>query len=187
MSPELLLNAAIRPAHRVLSLLSDRELGGAPAETLSLAIALQESRATHRAQIRGPARSYWQFEFNGGFKGVLRHTRTSLMASQLVEELNLPNDPDELWQVFPHNDLLAAGFARLLIYSDNGPLPRTQEEGWAYYIRNWRPGKPHPESWGECWATAVETVGTEQPEPSTALVQVTQHLTDALELLRGLA
>jgi hypothetical protein len=66
----------------------DAALAGLPASmdspqarVLLIAIALQESRLTHRDQIvkgkkpgvKGPALGLWQFEKGGGVRGVLRH------------------------------------------------------------------------------------------------------------------
>lgn len=54
-----------------------------------------------------------------------------------------------IWDALQHDDVLAAGLARLLLYSDPGPLPRVSDEAgaWALYLRTWRPGKPHPQTW----------------------------------------
>ena len=48
----------------------------------------------------------------------------------------------------------------LLLWTDPRPLPRIGEvqAAWDYYIRNWRPGKPHPKSWAPLYAQAMEDV-----------------------------
>ncbi|HEY0201134.1 MAG TPA: hypothetical protein VGC24_05530, partial [Burkholderiaceae bacterium] len=50
--------------------------------------------------------------------------------------------PQAVWDALDDDDLLAAGFARLLLYTDPAPLPAVGdvEGAWAYYLRNWRPG-----------------------------------------------
>ncbi|MFC0406763.1 hypothetical protein [Roseomonas elaeocarpi] len=42
----------------------------------------------------------------------------------------------------------------LLLCSDAGALPTERDEGWAYYQRNWRPGKPHSVTQEVKWAAA---------------------------------
>mgnify|MGYP001576466703 CR=1 FL=1 len=69
MTPDTLLTTAIVPAFAMLP--SKMDTTEARAEML--AIALQESRCQHRAQIGGPAKGYWQFEQGGGVRGVLSH------------------------------------------------------------------------------------------------------------------
>jgi hypothetical protein len=58
------------------------------------------------------------------------------------------------------NGPLAAAFARWLLYTDPAPLPKIGAENgaWNYYLRNWRPGKPHPETWPANYKLAVDTV-----------------------------
>jgi hypothetical protein len=50
-------------------------------------------------------------------------------------------------------------FARLLLWTDPRAMPREMDEGWACYLRNWRPGKPHFHAWGDNWRLAREAVG----------------------------
>jgi hypothetical protein len=190
MQPNELLLRVIRPAHAMLTNLASRDMGGPAVEVLSLTIALQESSTKYRAQINGPARSYWQFERRGGFAGVLSHPRTETLAADLIEELNLPTDEPGLWTAFPYNDLLAAGFARLLIYSDNAPVPALGESGnaWAYYLRNWRPGKPRPAVWAEYYKTAMDAVqysSTTHADPEL-LDQIWGHVRAACKLLESM-
>lgn len=168
-----LLRHVVRPALTILSELADKPMGGPEVECLMLAIALQESDAAARAQHGGPARSYWQFERRGGFYGVRNHARTKDLAAALAKALDLAGDEEMLWLAFPDNDLLAAGFARLLIYSDNAKIPAlgAQDEAWQYYLRNWRPGKPGPGRWPKCYTAALQLVSAREApsaEPSEA-------------------
>ena len=48
------------------------EMESAEATALLLSIGLQESQFTHRRQVGGPARGFYQFELSG-VQGVLRH------------------------------------------------------------------------------------------------------------------
>jgi hypothetical protein len=42
----------------------------------------------------------------------------------------------------------------LLLWTDPQPMPTSQDAGWQCYLRNWRPGKPHPDQWPRNWASA---------------------------------
>lgn len=129
------------------------------ATMLLLAIGYQESRFKHRQQIGGPARSFWQFERDGGVAGVLRHPATARHARAVCEILDVPANKAAVYASMLTNDLLGCAFARLLLYSDPHPLPAPGmvASSWDYYIRNWRPGKPHRLTWDSLYATAMET------------------------------
>jgi hypothetical protein len=132
------------------------------AERMLIAIALQESGLRHRVQVTnngpGPARGLWQFERGGGVTGVLGHRGSSRAAHALCAELLVTPDPSVVHDALAQNDLLACGFARLLLWTDHRPLPDSEAAGWDYYLRNWRPGKPHPQTWARHWRTAEETL-----------------------------
>ncbi len=117
------------------------------ARVMLLAIGLQESRFNHRAQLGGPARGFFQFEWGGGVRGVLRHPSTEAHALRVCEALRYSADTDTVYRAIEHNDTLACVFARLLLWTLPSPLPTTSEEGWAQYIDAWRPGKPKAETW----------------------------------------
>jgi hypothetical protein len=132
------------------------------AQQLMLTIALQESGITHRAQqlnggAPGPARGWWQFERGGGVAGVLAHRATKTLARNLCARLLVMETPEDVWRCIEGNDLLAAGFARLLLLSDPSPLPMVDDpdSGWRYYLDNWRPGKPHQSTWRNNWDLAT--------------------------------
>ena len=159
MSPGQLLSAAIVPALRLLPPRMDTPA----ARTMLLAIAYQESAIKHRRQIVGPARGYWQFELGGGVRGVLRHPASKLHMQYVLDFLDY--DPastaDECHAVIEHNDVLAAAFARLLLWTDAEPLPTDSEGAWALYLRTWRPGKPHPEKWASNFKKASDAINCE--------------------------
>jgi hypothetical protein len=127
------------------------------ATVLMLAIALQESRAKHRRQVRGPARGFWQFEHGGGVIGVMNHPASRDHCDAVLGALCYPIDSEAVYAALEHNDVLAACFARLLLWTDPRALPLVGsiEEAWAYYLRNWRPGKPHPATWRDCYVMAM--------------------------------
>ena len=111
------------------------------------AIGLQESRFRHRAQVLGPARGFWQFE-TAGVTGVLRHEASRDAARDVLTRLCYADtSPQKIHAALEHNDVLAACFARLLLWTDTRPLPTAATEGWAQYLATWRPGKPHPNTW----------------------------------------
>lgn len=130
------------------------------ARVLMLAIALQESNLAHRKQVGGPAMGLWQFEQGGGVHGVLNHAASRLYArSVCLLRAVAPNDGD-LYRALSHDDLLACAMARLLLWTDTDALPKIGdvEGAWDYYLRNWRPGKPHPETWRSHYLTAVGAI-----------------------------
>lgn len=156
MTPADCLHSVILPGCRLLGaqFVDDR------ASAMLLAIALQESGLTHRRQVRGPARGYWQFEVTG-LQGVATHPRSQPAFRALVSTLGYGYATTaELHAVLEHNDLLAAGCARLLLYTVPHPLPFLGEEDEAYsqYLEAWRPGKPHRGRWSDGYPVAVQTV-----------------------------
>lgn len=128
------------------------------------AIGYQETKYLHRRQVvkvdgvlkeAGPACGYWQFEKGrtSGVGGVMNFGGlVSSKAMQICDIRGVPFDREQIWFALSQDDVLAAAFARLLMYTDAAPLPTTQEAGWAMYARTWRPGKPHSETWADAWA-----------------------------------
>jgi len=126
------------------------EMASDAATALLLAIALQESKAAHRRQVRGPARGFWQFEL-GGLAGVRRHEASAPHLARALAALHYPAtlSTADAAAAIEHNDVLAGVYARLLLWTLPDPLPGPDdvEIGWAQYLAAWRPGKPHPEIW----------------------------------------
>lgn len=159
-----IIRSAIEPA---LALLPPK-MTSAEAVVMLLAIGLQESRFKYRYQIvhgnpyqKGPARSYWQMERGGGVVGVMTHHATNEYAHMLCGTCCVPFDSVLVHDRIETDDVLAAGFARLLLWADRRPLPAldaSHEEAWDCYIRNWRPGKPHRGTWNEFHAQALGQV-----------------------------
>lgn len=130
------------------------------AVVMLLAIGLQESRFAHRRQIRGPARGFWQFEAEGGTAGVLRFATTRADAARLTTSLVGGRSASAVNEALASDDVLACAFARLLLFTDPRPLPALgdAQAAWDYYIRNWRPGKPHRHTWDALYDQALRAV-----------------------------
>jgi hypothetical protein len=169
---DTILHEAIGPAMALLpARMESRE-----ARVELLAIGLQESRFQYRAQktsdpyTRGPARGFWQMERAGGVRGVMTHPKSADLARWVCTERGVSFDDVLVHARLEFDDVLAAAFARLLLWTDPKPLPALSapaSEGWAYYLRNWRPGKPHPETWDAYHEQAVAQILTpeERPQP----------------------
>lgn len=127
-----------------------------------VAVSGQEADLRHRWQVvdlarpevRGPARGLWQFEkgtraSRGGVWGVYLHPASAPWLRGCCVAAGVEFDPIQIWQRLEADDALACAVARLLLLTDPRPLPAIGEQGraWDYYVRNWRPGKPHPEVW----------------------------------------
>lgn len=116
------------------------------------AIGQQESGYLVRRQYgNGPARGYWQFEEGGGVKGVMEHKSSSELARSVCHARGVQFVRRAVWEALETDDVLAAAFCRLLMWTDSGRLPVSESEGWAMYIRTWRPGKPHIDKWPASW------------------------------------
>ncbi|UNK43444.1 hypothetical protein MNO14_05000 [Luteimonas sp. S4-F44] len=135
---------AIAPALRLLPARMD-----APAARIVLlAICGQESDFRYRRQIAsarafGPAKGLWQGELGGGLvHGVRRHAATRQYAAALYRARAVEPTNQAIWDAIEHDDVLAAGLARLLLWSDPRALPAAVDVdgGWQLYLRTWRPG-----------------------------------------------
>jgi len=156
MTPAFCLSYAIEPA---LSLLPPSMTSDA-ARAMLLAIGLQESKFTHRHQIGGPAVSFWQFE-SAGVIGVLHHRASTDAIMKALAALQYRNpSPHTCATAIEHNDVLAAAFARCLLWTLPGPLPTRGEVdlGWNEYLAAWRPGRPKPDTWADHFAHAWAVV-----------------------------
>jgi hypothetical protein len=136
-------NAVLPAVYEVLPATMDSP----ESRAMLLAIGLQESKFQHRVQVRGPARGFWQFEEGGGVHGVLQHPSSRRYITPVLKTLLY--EEEDCYEAIKDNDILAAVFARLLLWTDPKPLPKSDHPGiaWDYYLRNWRPGKPHKKTW----------------------------------------
>jgi len=167
MTPGAFLDRIIDPGLEVLAWLGGPEVNGI-AKVMLLAIAQQESGRGLEARyqgspgnVPGPARGWWQFEQGGGVAGVMAHRATKDLAHKACDHFSVVKHNAAVWRALEGHDLLAACFARLLLYSDPMALPTTEEAGWAFYLRNWRPGKPHASAWPRNWMNASQAVNGE--------------------------
>jgi len=120
------------------------------ARAMLLATGLQESKFTARRQLpNGPARGFWQFERAGGVTEILTTPSTKPIIEPIVSLFRFVPTPAACHEAIQNHDVLAACFARLLLWRDPRPMPSELEadKGWQIYLRNWRPGKPHPSEW----------------------------------------
>jgi hypothetical protein len=77
------------------------------------------------------------------------------------ETRGVPWEQRAVWAALERDDVLAAAFARLLLWTDACPLPALGDwaGGWDYYLRTWRPGKPKPDKWPGLYRQAVDAAG----------------------------
>jgi len=143
----------------------------ASARVLVTTIAGQEGLWKHRRQIgiseyypqKVGARSYWQFESTWGgpvaLNDILQKTPHQIAA--VCSYLDIQCDAHSLYEACAWNDMLACAMARLALWSDPAPLPDYWDKGagWQYYVRNWKPGAPHPESWSGLHDQAMAAAG----------------------------
>lgn len=138
------------------------DLNSSEAWRMMLAIGWQESRFEQRRQLvtrhgqlvpEGPATGFWQFERAGGTRGVLQHNASRYWAHKLCEFRKVSPESLAVWRAFQTDDVLAAGFARLLLFTHPKRLPEVDErtKAWHYYLECWRPGQPHVNTWPDAW------------------------------------
>lgn len=124
------------------------KMTGDKPSVMLLAIGLKESNFVYRYQVigggkKGPARSFWQGEEEGGMvKGVMTHRLTEDLARGLCEKHMVSFTTRAVWQAIETDDVLACALARLLLWTDPSPLPAPNdaEEAFRTYLRVWRPG-----------------------------------------------
>lgn len=143
------------------------------AQAMLLAIGLQESKFEARRQLvagekrwwksQGPAVGYWQNE-RIGIQGIMEHRRAGPLLEQVCGELGYPFDLDVLYDAVKYDNILAVVIARLMLWVHPDPLPDESDvaAAWHYYIRTWRPGKPHADRWAENYSRAWAIVHAEQ-------------------------
>lgn len=113
-----------------------------------------------RDAVTGPALGLGQFERGGGVHGVLNHAASRASALAACAARGIDPSPRDVWLALEHDDVLAAIFVRLLLWTDPKPLPPIGHmwEAYSYYLRNWRPGKPDAKRWPRHYTAAVEAV-----------------------------
>lgn len=151
-----ILTAVVNPGLALLP----KEMTSLQAKAMLLAIGLQESRFIYRKQINGPARGFYQFEKDGGIKGVLQHASTKPFIKPILKQLGYAYSVELCYNAVNFDDPLATVFARLLLWTLPDALPEKQEHelAWQQYIEAWRPGKPHRHTWNDFYNQAWEVV-----------------------------
>jgi hypothetical protein len=161
MQPRLFLATIVDPALAFMAAVVPTIGVSDEARLETLAIAGQESDWSARRQGGGgPARS--------GAGEVIAKCPNELRA--VCTALVIPFDLATIFDLMAWNDTLACCMARLLLWQDPAPLPRFGHEqpAWEYYRRNWRPGRPRPEKWPDCYALAAAAVEAEILLPPSA-------------------
>jgi hypothetical protein len=152
------IHSAVAPALAILP----SQMDTPEARVMLLSIGLQESRFTYRQQIGGPARGFWQCEqgnekTRGGIWGFYLHPASRYWLSALCAVRSVAFDPVTIYRALGTDDVLAAGVARLGLFTDPKALPAVGDVSgsWALYQRVWRPGKPKADTWAALHAQAV--------------------------------
>lgn len=167
LDPDPEIIEAMRAAYCLLP----ARMNSPEASLQSLATALQESRCTMRRQLinrgkrlvaEGPAKGIHQAELGGGMvTGIFGHKATREHVRSVCDALGVERNPRAIWDALESNDVLSFALARLLLWSDPKPLPAIgdSDTAWAYYMRVWRPGKPHFHTWAEAYRVARKALG----------------------------
>lgn len=163
MTPALWLQLVVNPTIAWLDSLGVRSVTDPThdkARVMLLAIPGQESSYRHREQVGGPAHGLYQFERGGGVRGVLAHRLTAQIARNVCDALLVMPAETPVYEALVNNDVLACAFARLLLWTDPRSLPDAGDVdgAWQFYIRNWRPGKPHPARWPDNYLAAISII-----------------------------
>ena len=103
------------------------ELDSRSARAILLTIGLQESLFLHRRQLIGspptPTGRGNQFLASRSARRDGPRSTTRKLAAALYARHNVPANDLAIWSAIEHNDVLAAGLARLLLYTAPLPLP----------------------------------------------------------------
>lgn len=130
------------------------------ARVMLLTIGKQESRFIYRRQVNGPARGFWQFEEGGGVRGVIMHPSTIALIQEVCAARQVSCNVPAVYRAIENDDVLACCLARLFLWTDSRALPAIDDVdgAWNCYVRVWRPGKPHRETWDAFHAEAREAM-----------------------------
>lgn len=138
--PSSVLTVALLPALAYLP----KKMGNPNAIAQVLTTGLQESDGflTRLQYQGGPARGLWQNEKGGGVKGVMTHPASRDYAAMLCNIRQVVPTIDAVYTALAADDVLAAGLARLLLWTDTAPLPALGDASAAFavYVNVWRPG-----------------------------------------------
>ena len=167
MSREILVKV-IDPALAELAASGIRATDAARA--MLYAAGLQESNLSARFQAmpaesvvhKGAGRGLWQMRPDDVSRVLTDNStreRSETSANKYVGSVN----PHAVWETLEYDDVLAAIFARLMLWPDPAALPAptvaNEQAAWDYYVRCWRHSPPREQSWAANWRAAVENVG----------------------------
>ena len=154
------------------------QMNSREATAMLLATGLHESAFKARVQGRmrvlksledldptaGPARGFWQFERMGGVAEILTSPDTKDFAIPICKMFLIDPNPRAVHASIGFHDVLAAVFARLLLWRDPCPMPSPVDfdKGYSIYLRNWRPNAAaaaaHKKDWPGNFDTAWSMV-----------------------------
>ena len=166
-------NIIVKPVLRWMEVHGVRDSPNA--HRMLLSIQGQETDFRARLQSGGPARGLWQFE-RLGVLGVYQHPTAGPILRAVADELLIERTIPAIHDAIHHQDHLACALARLLLWTDPKPLPSLMGDGWAYYLRNWRPGKPHPDAWASNWNRASALMDVRSFEDPDRDLAISPHL-----------
>lgn len=127
-----------------------------------MATGFQESNfETRRQANNGPAVGFFQFE-RIGIKGVIENPSVTKLVHSLCKEFGIEFSTEAIWNALQSDryDSFAFCLARLNYWISPRALPplRNLQKSWDMYVKTWRPGKPHPERWIECYWRAYGAI-----------------------------
>ncbi len=158
MTPAAFFNLVLSPASQRFGAMGFQVVNNQASRILLMAIAGIESDWSDRLQIGGPARSYWQCEAEGAVADVYANADTQQWVVDTCNLWDIETDAGAVYEAIAFHDPLAYTVARLALWLDPAPLPTGADACWAYYLRNWRPGKPRPNAWPVVYAQALAVV-----------------------------
>jgi hypothetical protein len=91
----------------------------------------------------------------------MTNNATKEQAKVVCKARAVPFDQVLIHAKLEFDDVLAAAFARLLLWADPKPIPKVDadhETAWKCYLRCWQPGKPRRETWDAFHAAARSQV-----------------------------
>ncbi len=167
MSPLQLVTDVITPALELLP----AKMTSLAATVMVLATHFQEDPEDLPQQMGGgPAHGFWQFERGGAVVGVMTHPASHQHAVNVCAARGVRFQADDVYQALCTDNVLAAAFARLLLWTDPAALPEpvlaSGDDAWELYKRTWRPGKPGPDRWPGNWRKALDAAGVNVEIPT---------------------
>lgn len=161
MTPRLLLDLVVRPTlYTLAGEIGKPSIDGREPQVLLIAIAIIESGLKAREQYTGgPAKSFWQIEPATAEDTLARCKHVKRFCDALL--CPSPLKPVDFRYTLRYCDAAACAIARGILLLDRKRLPEygDQQGALSCYLRNWRPGKPHPEKWPAAYKAAMDAIG----------------------------